>query len=149
MVSLQAPFPLRVTRVVTAVLPSSLVARRVSVEDPPPELNNPLREQIQPEMQQRLAVQSKKMFNKPSRCLLQENPEQIRSTAEMHQDQPVIQTNRQQRDQRVIRSSKESWSEVRGAETTETSRSQNPDQAAVINGSVSLDVLARKKSRTV
>ncbi|KAF3853507.1 hypothetical protein F7725_014195 [Dissostichus mawsoni] len=42
----RAPFPIRVTRVVTAVLPSSLVARRVSVEDPPPELDNPLPEQI-------------------------------------------------------------------------------------------------------
>ncbi|XP_050922486.1 pleckstrin homology domain-containing family A member 4 isoform X1 [Lates calcarifer] len=42
----EAPFPLRVTRVVTAVLPSSLVARRVSVEDPPAELDTPLPEQI-------------------------------------------------------------------------------------------------------
>ncbi|KAK7919693.1 hypothetical protein WMY93_010977 [Mugilogobius chulae] len=45
----ETPFPLRVTRVVTAVLPSSLVARKVSVEDPPPELEVPLPEQIQPE----------------------------------------------------------------------------------------------------
>ncbi|XP_072312090.1 pleckstrin homology domain-containing family A member 4 [Eucyclogobius newberryi] len=45
----ETPFPLRVTRVVTAVLPSSLVARKVSVEDPPPELDVPLPEQIQPE----------------------------------------------------------------------------------------------------
>ncbi|CAL9699028.1 unnamed protein product [Knipowitschia caucasica] len=48
----QAPFPLRVTRVVTAVLPSSLVARKVSVEDPPPELDVPLPEQIQQEAEQ-------------------------------------------------------------------------------------------------
>ncbi|XP_061765329.1 pleckstrin homology domain-containing family A member 7 isoform X1 [Nerophis ophidion] len=47
----EAPFPLRVTRVVTAVLPSSLVARRVSVEDPPPELHTPLPEQVSPEVQ--------------------------------------------------------------------------------------------------
>ncbi|KAM9774252.1 pleckstrin homology domain-containing family A member 4 isoform 3-T3 [Syngnathus typhle] len=44
----QAPFPLRVTRVVTAMLPSSLVARRVSVEDPPPEVQAPLTEQLCP-----------------------------------------------------------------------------------------------------
>ena len=42
----QTPFPLRVTRVVTATLPSSLVARRVAVDDPPPELSPPLPEQI-------------------------------------------------------------------------------------------------------
>lgn len=47
----ETPFPLRVTRVVTAVLPSSLVARKVSVEDPPPELNVPLPEQIPQEPQ--------------------------------------------------------------------------------------------------
>lgn len=47
----EAPFPLRVTRVVTAVLPSSLVARKVSVEDPPPELNVLLPEQIPQELQ--------------------------------------------------------------------------------------------------
>ncbi|XP_055085838.1 pleckstrin homology domain-containing family A member 6 isoform X1 [Periophthalmus magnuspinnatus] len=46
----EAPFPLRVTRVVTAILPSSLVARKVSVEDPPPELDVPLPEQVQPEL---------------------------------------------------------------------------------------------------
>lgn len=149
LVSLQAPFPLRVTRVVTAVLPSSLVARRVSIEDPPLELHNPLREQVQPETLQRVAVQSKKMFNKPARRLLQESSDQIQSSAEMHQDEPVIKTNRQQRDQGVIRSSKESWSEVSRAETTVTSRNQTPDQAAVINGSVSLEVSTRKKSRTV
>ncbi|XP_056433487.1 pleckstrin homology domain-containing family A member 4 isoform X3 [Gadus chalcogrammus] len=42
----ETPFPLRVTRVVTATLPSSLVARRVAVDDPPPELSPPLPEQI-------------------------------------------------------------------------------------------------------
>lgn len=144
----QAPFPLRVTRVVTAVLPSSLVARRVSVEDPPPELNNPLPEQIQSETQQRLALQSKRMFNKLPRRLLLDNPDQIRSSAEMHRDQPVLKTNRQQKDQGVIRSSKESWLEASRAELTETSRNQARHQAAVANGSVSLDVMVRKKPRT-
>lgn len=38
--------PLRVTRVITATLPSALVAHRVSVQDPPLELVNPLPEQI-------------------------------------------------------------------------------------------------------
>ncbi|KAJ8399927.1 hypothetical protein AAFF_G00406570 [Aldrovandia affinis] len=46
----EPPFPLRVTRVLTAVLPSTLVARRVSVEDPPPELATPFPEQISPGM---------------------------------------------------------------------------------------------------
>ncbi|KAL7886952.1 hypothetical protein AOLI_G00046730 [Acnodon oligacanthus] len=40
------PSPLRVLRVVSAVLPSSLTARRVCVQDPPPELIAPLPEQI-------------------------------------------------------------------------------------------------------
>ncbi|KAG7227799.1 hypothetical protein INR49_013593, partial [Caranx melampygus] len=92
----EAPFPLRVTRVVTAVLPSSLVARRVSVEDPPAELDTPLPEQIPPEMQQRLTEQSKKMLNKPPRHLLLESPDQNRSLGEMQQDQPVKRTSRQQ-----------------------------------------------------
>ncbi|XP_061562243.1 pleckstrin homology domain-containing family A member 6 [Phycodurus eques] len=56
----EGTFPLRVTRVVTAVLPSSLVARRVSVEDPPPELDAPLPEQISSEAQGRVAERSKK-----------------------------------------------------------------------------------------
>ncbi|XP_048871514.1 uncharacterized protein LOC125743004 isoform X2 [Brienomyrus brachyistius] len=38
--------PIRVTRVYTAVLPSALIARRVSVEDPPSELVNPFPQQI-------------------------------------------------------------------------------------------------------
>lgn len=38
--------PLRVTRVITATLPSALIAHRVSVQDPPLELLNALPEQI-------------------------------------------------------------------------------------------------------
>lgn len=145
----QAPFPLRVTRVVTAVLPSSLVARRVSVEDPPPELDNPLPEQIQPEMQQGLAEQSTKMLNKPPRRLLLESPDQNRSSAEVHQDQPFKRTSRQQRLQGVLRSSRrESRSEGSRAESTESSRNQVGDQAGVGNGSVNSDVRVRKKSKT-
>lgn len=104
------------TRVVTAVLPSSLVARRVSVEDPPPELRNPLPERIQSELQQRPTEQSKRTYNKPR--LLLEIPDQIQSSAEMHPDQPVTKANRQQSAQAV----KESWPEGRRAEPTETSR---------------------------
>lgn len=145
----QAPFPLRVTRVVTAVLPSSLVARRVSVEDPPPELDNPLPEQIQPEMQQGLAEQSTKMLNKPPRRLLLESPDQNRSSAEVHQDQPFKRTSRQQRLQGVLRSSRrESRSEGSRAESTESSRNQVGDQAGVGNGSANSDVRVRKKSKT-
>ncbi|XP_044035139.1 pleckstrin homology domain-containing family A member 6 isoform X2 [Siniperca chuatsi] len=131
----EAPFPLRVTRVVTAVLPSSLVARRVSVEDPPPELDNPLPEQIPPEMQQRLAEQSKKMLNKPPRRLLLESPDQNRSSADMHQDQPVKKTNRQPH-QGVLRSSKK--------ESRSEASSDVRDQG-LGNGSASLDVRAEER----
>ncbi|KAL0984377.1 hypothetical protein UPYG_G00140660 [Umbra pygmaea] len=72
----ETPFPLRVTRVVTAVLPSSLIARRVSVEDPPPELATQLPEQITPGMQHRLTDPSKKILQKPSRRQLFDMPVQ-------------------------------------------------------------------------
>lgn len=130
------------TRVVTAVLPSSLVARRVSVEDPPPELDNPLPEQIQPEMQERVVEQSKKMLNKPPRRLLLESPDQNWSRAEMHQDQPVKKTNRLQH-RGVLRSSS-SLSEASRAEPTETSRNQVGDHTSLGNESVSLDFRVRK-----
>ncbi|XP_034716631.1 pleckstrin homology domain-containing family A member 6 isoform X3 [Etheostoma cragini] len=135
----EAPFPLRVTRVVTAVLPSSLMARRVSVEDPPPELDNPLPEQIPPEMQQRLAEQSKKLLNKTPRHLLLEGSDQKWPSAEMHHDQSIKKTNKQQRHQGILRSSKESWSDASRAEPTETSRNQVGDQASVGNKCASLD----------
>ncbi|XP_039990339.1 pleckstrin homology domain-containing family A member 6-like isoform X2 [Xiphias gladius] len=135
----EAPFPLRVTRVVTAVLPSSLVARRVSVEDPPAELDTPLPEQIPPEMQQRLAEQSK-MLNKPPRRLLPESPDQNRSWAEMHQNQPVKRTSRQQH-LGVLRSSmKESRPDMSRGESTETSRNQVRDHAGLGNGRLSSDI---------
>uniref|UniRef100_A0A8C9S2D6 PH domain-containing protein n=1 Tax=Scleropages formosus TaxID=113540 RepID=A0A8C9S2D6_SCLFO len=60
----ESPFPLRVTRVVTAILPSTLVARRVSVEDPPPELATPFPEQIFPEAPLSLTDHNKKHLNK-------------------------------------------------------------------------------------
>ncbi|KAA8581647.1 hypothetical protein FQN60_003228 [Etheostoma spectabile] len=137
----EAPFPLRVTRVVTAVLPSSLMARRVSVEDPPPELDNPLPEQIPPEMQQRLAEQSKKLLNKTPRHLVLEGLDQKWPSAEMHQDQPIKKTNRQQRHQGILRSSKkESRADASRAEPKETSRNQVGDlQASVGNEYASLD----------
>ncbi|XP_051274278.1 pleckstrin homology domain-containing family A member 6 isoform X4 [Dicentrarchus labrax] len=142
----EAPFPLRVTRVVTAVLPSSLVARRVSVEDPPPELDNPLPEQIPSEMQQRLAEQSKKMLNKPPRRLLLESPDQDQSSAEMHQDQSVRKTNRQQQHQGILRSSKkDSRSKASSVGSPETSRNQVRDQAGLGNGSVGLDIRAEEQ----
>ncbi|KAM8729678.1 pleckstrin homology domain-containing family A member 4 isoform 2-T2 [Acanthopagrus schlegelii] len=142
----EAPFPLRVTRVVTAVLPTSLVARRVSVEDPPPELDNPLPEQIQPETQQGLAEASTKMLNKPPRRLLLESPDQNRSSAEVHQDQSVKRTSRQQRLQGVLRSSRrEARSEGSRAESTESSRNQVGDQAGVGDGSTSSDVRAEEQ----
>lgn len=147
-VFLQAPFPLRVTRVVTAVLPSSLMARRVAVEDPPPELSNPLPEQIQPEVQQRSAAQNKKTFNRSPRCLLLESPGRTRSSAEMHQDQAGVKTVRQQRDQAATGASMETQVEAGRAEPTETSRDQAEDHKTVANERVSMDTVVRKKSRT-
>ncbi|XP_077482554.1 pleckstrin homology domain-containing family A member 4 [Stigmatopora argus] len=65
----EAPFPLRVTRVVTAVLPTSLVARRVSVEDPPAEMEAPLSEWVTPDVQARVPQPSKKSRpNRPTRA---------------------------------------------------------------------------------
>ncbi|KAJ4941271.1 hypothetical protein JOQ06_027556 [Pogonophryne albipinna] len=122
----EAPFPIRVTRVVTAVLPSSLVARRVSVEDPPPELDNPLPEQIPPEMQETF-------LNKPSRRLVLEGPDQRRSSAEIHHDQAVRKANRQQQ-QGGLRSPK------RESRSEKTSRNQLRDQEGLGNGSESFDV---------
>ncbi|KAM9560513.1 pleckstrin homology domain-containing family A member 4 isoform 2-T3 [Salvelinus alpinus] len=86
----EAPFPLRVTRVLTAVLPSSLIARRVSVEDPPPELATPLPEQIPPG---RLTEQSKQILQKAPRRQLFEMPDKNSSWSqaemrEMSQEQP-------------------------------------------------------------
>ncbi|XP_020309336.1 pleckstrin homology domain-containing family A member 4 isoform X6 [Oncorhynchus kisutch] len=86
----EAPFPLRVTRVLTAVLPSSLVARRVSVEDPPPELATPLPEQIPPG---RLTEQSKQIPQKAPRRQLFEMPDKNSNWSqaemrEMSQEQP-------------------------------------------------------------
>lgn len=116
------------------------MARRVSVEDPPPELNNPLPEQIQLELQQRSSVQSMKLFNKPPRRLLVENPDQIRPSAETRQDQSVIKTDRQQKDQGAIRASKESRSEASSTEPVETSRNQAQDQGANRVGSLNVKV---------
>ncbi|XP_056222762.1 pleckstrin homology domain-containing family A member 7 isoform X2 [Seriola aureovittata] len=141
----EAPFPLRVTRVVTAVLPSSLVARRVSVEDPPAELDTPLPEQIPPEMQQRLAEQSKKMSNKPPRRLLLESPDQNRSLAEMQQDQPVKRTSRQQHLGALRSSKRESRADASRAEATETSRNQARDHAGLGNGRESSDTRAEER----
>nr|XP_015818817.2 uncharacterized protein LOC107388009 isoform X2 [Nothobranchius furzeri] len=105
----ETPFPLRVTRVVTAILPSSLVARKVSVEDPPPELDAPLLEQIPPEAQQlQLAERSKKVPCKPNRWLL-ESPDQ---------DDSVMKTSRQQHQGRSWASRMDSCPD--GSPTVET-----------------------------
>ncbi|XP_008281535.1 pleckstrin homology domain-containing family A member 4 isoform X3 [Stegastes partitus] len=131
----EAPFPLRVTRVVTAVLPSSLVARRVSVEDPPAELDIPLPEQIPPEMQQKLAEQNKKLLNKPPRRLLLDSPDQTRASVEMSPDQPVRKTSRMQHQGASRIPKKESRSEASRAESTSSNQVQ--DQAGLGNGSES------------
>ncbi|XP_024140155.1 uncharacterized protein LOC112153922 [Oryzias melastigma] len=123
----EPPFPLRVTRVVTAVLPSSLVARRVSVEDPPAELHTSLPEQIPPEMQQKLPEQSKKLLEKPSRRLLLEGPDPGRSSDETQPDQPVRKTSRKQQQGGSRGFKMEPLSEVSRAEGLEASSSQSQD----------------------
>lgn len=134
----QAPFPLRVTRVVTALLPSTLVARRVSVEDPPPELSNPLPEQIQQEMLQRPPVQARKVFCKPPRRLLPESPDQAGPTEE------TLNASSLSRDPGAEGSSREPRT---GAEVAAMSRSSPRHQVAVANGNSNSDVVVRNKTR--
>ncbi|CAI5659117.1 unnamed protein product [Oreochromis niloticus] len=136
----EAPFPLRVTRVVTAVLPSSLVARRVSVEDPPAELDTPLAEQIPSEKQPNLAEQGKKLLSKPPRRPLLENPDQNWSSAEMDQDQPIKKTYKNQHQGASRTSTKELRSEVSRTEGLETSSNQIRDDAGLENGSASSNI---------
>ncbi|XP_036391780.1 uncharacterized protein si:ch211-234p6.5, partial [Megalops cyprinoides] len=85
----EPPFPLRVTRVLTAVLPSTLVARRVSVEDPPPELATPFSEQISPELHQPIAEKNKRLQSKHGEGFL-ERPDQNSNwlSTEMPEDWP-------------------------------------------------------------
>ncbi|XP_061666441.1 uncharacterized protein LOC133495599 [Syngnathoides biaculeatus] len=69
----EAPLPLRVTRVVTTVLPSSLVARRVSVVDPPPEEDAPPPEQVsseEPNKKSRTAGPARGSAEKPRENLV-------------------------------------------------------------------------------
>ncbi|XP_077959827.1 pleckstrin homology domain-containing family A member 5 isoform X2 [Gasterosteus aculeatus] len=131
----EAPFPLRVTRVVTAVLPSSTVARRVSVEDPPPELDNPLPEQIPPETQRRLSGQNaskKQPWGVPPG-----GRERTQASAETHQQEPVVRTKRHRG---ILRSSeKEKRSEANRAVATETPRNRVQGEAAEAPGSESSD----------
>ncbi|XP_078793486.1 pleckstrin homology domain-containing family A member 7 isoform X12 [Oryzias latipes] len=123
----EPPFPLRVTRVVTAVLPSSLVARRVSVEDPPAELHTSLPEQIPPEMQKKLPEQSKKLLDKPSRQLLLEGLDPIRPSDETQQGHPVRKTSRKQPQGGSRGFKMESLLEMSKAEGIEASSTQTQD----------------------
>lgn len=131
----EAPFPLRVTRVVTAVLPSTLVARRVSVEDPPAELRNPLPEQIQQETQQRPPVQARKMFSKPPRHLLPESPDQRGPIAK------TLNASSPPRDPGAEVSSREPRPGAARAEAAEMSRTASRHQAAAANGSLISDIV--------
>lgn len=135
-VSPQAPFPLRVTRVVTAVLPSTLVARRVSVEDPPAELSNPLPEQIQQERQQRPPVQARKMFSKPPRHLLPGNPDQTPTAKTLNASSPP-------RDPGEEVTSREQQPRTARAEASKLSPSR--PQAAVADRRFNSDVVVREK----
>lgn len=128
------------TRVVTAVLPSTLVARRVSVEDPPAELTNPLPEQIPKETQQRPAVQSRKMFSKPPRHVLPESPDQGPTAKTLHASSPPM-------DPGVEVSPREQRPRIARTEATEMPKSSSRHQATVTNGSFNSDVVVREKSR--
>uniref|UniRef100_A0A3Q2Q7X6 Pleckstrin homology domain containing A4 n=2 Tax=Fundulus heteroclitus TaxID=8078 RepID=A0A3Q2Q7X6_FUNHE len=144
----EAPFPLRVTRVVTAVLPSSLVARRVSVEDPPAELDTPLPEQILPEKQQqhqRPPEPGKTLLSKPSRRLLTESPESSQASSELHQHQPVKRAIRTH--QAASRGSKmEPLLEVSRTEGAEAPRSEEQDLTGSGRGQESSTVRAAEGS---
>ncbi|XP_061565068.1 uncharacterized protein si:ch211-234p6.5 isoform X3 [Cololabis saira] len=142
----EPPFPLRVTRVVTAVLPSSLVARRVSVEDPPAELNTQLPEQIPSEMQQNMAEQSKKLLNKPARRLVLESPDLSRSSAEAHRDHPVKKSSRQQHHGGSKASRMDSLLEVNKQEGVDASSNQVQDLTGLGHGSEALHVMAEEQS---
>ncbi|KAL6095136.1 plekha4 [Pungitius sinensis] len=121
----EAPFPLRVTRVVTAVLPSSVVARRVSVEDPPPELDNPLPEQMPPKEQP---------WGPPPG-----GRDRTQAPAQTRHEEPVVRTKRHQG---ILRSSKkEKRSEANRAGPTETSRDRVRGEAAEAPGSESSDAI--------
>ncbi|MEQ2242972.1 hypothetical protein ILYODFUR_002281 [Ilyodon furcidens] len=142
----EAPFPLRVTRVVTAVLPSSLVARRVSVEDPPAELDTPLPEQILLETQQQPAEQSNKLLSKPARRLLMKSPESDQAVTGLHQDQPAKKSSRQQH-QAASRGSKlEPLIEVSRTEGIEALRSEVKDLTGSGSGHESSDIRPAEES---
>lgn len=64
--------PLRVTRVITATLPSALIAHRVSVQDPPLELVNPLPEQIPQMLPKRAPSKPTRMSSQYTGLRLQE-----------------------------------------------------------------------------
>ncbi|XP_023197054.1 pleckstrin homology domain-containing family A member 4-like isoform X2 [Xiphophorus maculatus] len=141
----EAPFPLRVTRVVTAVLPSSLVARRVSVEDPPAELDAPLPEQILPETQQKLTEPSKKLLSKPARRLLTESPDSNQAVGEPHQDQTAKKASRKHPP--ASRGSRmEPLLEVSRGEGSESPRSEAQHLTGSRRGQDSADVKAAEES---
>ncbi|XP_016536907.1 pleckstrin homology domain-containing family A member 4 isoform X2 [Poecilia formosa] len=141
----EAPFPLRVTRVVTAVLPSSLVARRVSVEDPPAELDAPLPEQILPETQQKPTEPSKKLLSKPARGLLTESPDSNQAAREPHQDQAAKKASRKHPS--AYRSSRmEPLLEVSRGDGSESPRSEAQHLTGSGRGQGSADVKAAEGS---
>lgn len=130
------------TRVVTAVLPSSLVARKVSVEDPPPELDAPLPEQIPPETQQQSPELCVKPLNRPTRRAFADSQDSSQSFAE--QDQPGKKTSREQHQGKSRVSRRESQSEGSRAEGTETSSTQVLDPTGS-GRSENLNVRVRRK----
>lgn len=136
------------TRVVTAVLPSSLVARKVSVEDPPPELDAPLPEQIPPETQQQSPESGNKPLNRPTRRVFMESQDSSQSFAELQQNQPGKKTSREQHQGKSRASRRESQSEGSRAEGTETSSTRDQDPAGS-GRSENLDVRVGKKIKYI
>lgn len=113
------------------------MARKVSVEDPPPELDAPLPEPIPPETHQRLAEGG----NKPKQMPL-ESQDLGQSFAELHQDQPVKKTSRQQHQGKPRTFMMESLPEGSRDDGTEASSNLVQDPS---RGRESLDVGVRKQ----
>ncbi|XP_076842944.1 pleckstrin homology domain-containing family A member 4 isoform X2 [Brachyhypopomus gauderio] len=93
------PSPLRVMRVVTAILPSSLVARRVSVEDPPLELTTLLPEQISQRLR---SDRSRRTPNKPHR-LLSEIPKENKNDRKPEASEEMPAQKHEERSQKAER----------------------------------------------
>ncbi|XP_041938710.1 uncharacterized protein si:ch211-234p6.5 isoform X3 [Alosa sapidissima] len=125
--------PLRVTRVITATLPSTLIAHRVSVQDPPFELVNPLPEQIPQMLPKRAPSKPTRMSSQYTGLRLQEE-EKSDMTA-----QRAVKLTRQR-------------NELSGREASQQSRRQSttskePRQGQEVDGNVNPNCEERRDQR--